>query len=107
MTILHTFLGLAAQDGANPNALIFDRSGNLYGTTVGGGTYNPGTIFKLSPQPSGEWPETILYSFTGGNDGAYPSAGLTTDGAGRLYGTTLWGGPAGDTTGGVVFAYLP
>ncbi|MFN7995518.1 MAG: choice-of-anchor tandem repeat GloVer-containing protein [Bryobacteraceae bacterium] len=107
MTILHNFLGLTAQDGANPNALIFDVYGNLYGTTVGGGTYNPGTIFKLSPQPSGEWLETILYNFTGGNDGAYPSAGLIMDGAGRLYGTTLWGGPAGDTTGGVVFGYLP
>jgi uncharacterized repeat protein (TIGR03803 family) len=105
-TILHQFLGLSAADGANPNGLIFDASGNLYGTTVGGGKYNPGTIFRLTPN-SGRWKETVLYSFTGGNDGAYPSAGLTMDAAGHLYGTTLWGGPAGDTVGGVAFEFIP
>lgn len=106
-TILHTFLGVTALDGENPNAVIFDSAGNLYGTTVGGGVYNPGTIFKMTPQPSGQWTETDLYSFTGGNDGAYPSAGLVMDSAGKLYGTTLWGGPAGDTTGGVAFEFTP
>jgi uncharacterized repeat protein (TIGR03803 family) len=106
-TTLHTFLGVGAQDGENPNALIFDSAGNLYGTTVGGGVYNPGTIFRMIPQPSGEWTETVLYSFTGGNDGAYPSAALIMDAADKLYGTTLWGGPAGDTTGGVVFEFTP
>lgn len=106
-TILHTFLGLNAQDGANPNALIFDPAGNLYGATVGGGSYNPGTIFKMTPQTPGGWTETVLYSFTGGNDGAYPSAGLIRDNGGNLYGTTLWGGPAGDTVGGVAFEFVP
>ena len=105
-TILHTFLGLGAGDGSIPNGLIFDASGNLYGTTVGGGQFNPGTIFKLTPN-AGSWQETVLYSFTGGNDGAYPSAGLTMDSAGNLYGTTLWGGPAGDTVGGVAFQFVP
>lgn len=105
-TILHTFLGVNAQDGENPNALIFDAAGNLYGTTVGGGVDNPGTIFKLAPGPTG-WTETVLYSFTGGNDGAYPSVPLVMGRAGRLYGTTLWGGPAGDTTGGVAFEFTP
>jgi uncharacterized repeat protein (TIGR03803 family) len=103
-TILHTFLGINALDGENPNALIFDRAGNIYGTTVGGGTDNPGTIFKLA---AGTWSETILYNFTGGNDGAYPSAPLIIDTAGRLFGTTLWGGPAGDTIGGVAFEFTP
>jgi uncharacterized repeat protein (TIGR03803 family) len=106
-TILHTFLGVTAQDGENPNGLIFDASGNLYGTSVGGGVYNPGTIFKLTPNTSGEWTETVLYSFTGGNDGAYPSVPLIMDSAGNLFGTTLWGGPAGDTTGGVAFEFVP
>ena len=106
-TILHTFLGIGAQDGENPNALLFDAAGNLYGTTVGGGVDNPGTIFKLTPQTGGEWTETVLYSFTGGNDGAYPSVPLITDRADRLYGTTLWGGPAGDTVGGVAFEFTP
>jgi uncharacterized repeat protein (TIGR03803 family) len=103
-TILHTFLGINAQDGENPNALIFDPEGNIYGTTVGGGADNPGTIFKLT---AGGWAETILYNFTGGNDGAYPSAPLIMDAAGNLYGTTLWGGPAGDTVGGVAFEFTP
>ncbi|MGD0988753.1 MAG: choice-of-anchor tandem repeat GloVer-containing protein [Candidatus Sulfotelmatobacter sp.] len=100
--ILHQFLGLESGDGANPNGLVFDAKGNLYGTTVGGGTDNPGTIFKLTPTSHG-WKETILYNFTGGNDGAYPSASPTLDSAGNLFGTTLWGGPAGDTVGGVAF----
>ncbi len=106
-TILHTFLGVNFQDGENPNAMIFDASGNLWGTTVGGGVDNPGTIYKLSPQPDGQWTETVLYSFTGGVDGAYPSVPLIMDAAGNLYGTTLWGGPAGDTTGGVAFEFTP
>jgi uncharacterized repeat protein (TIGR03803 family) len=106
-TILHQFLGLSAGDGANPNSLVFDKSGNLFGTSVGGGKFNPGTIFRLSPKPAGGWKETVLYSFTGGNDGAYPSAGPTIDAAGNLFGTTLWGGPAGDTVGGVAFEFIP
>ncbi|MGA8763307.1 MAG: choice-of-anchor tandem repeat GloVer-containing protein [Candidatus Sulfotelmatobacter sp.] len=105
-TILHQFLGLSAGDGANPNGLIFDALGNLYGSTVGGGSFNPGTIFRMTHSSSG-WKETVLYSFTGGNDGAFPSAGLSIDPAGHLYGTTLWGGPAGDTVGGVAFEFIP
>jgi uncharacterized repeat protein (TIGR03803 family) len=105
-TILHQFLGLSAHDGANPNGLVFDQEGNLYGSTVGGGEFNPGTIFRLTHTSSG-WQETVLYSFTGGLDGAYPSAGLTIDAAGHLFGTTLWGGPAGDTIGGVAFEFTP
>jgi uncharacterized repeat protein (TIGR03803 family) len=100
--ILHQFLGLESSDGANPNGMVFDAKGNLYGTTVGGGTDNPGTIFRLTPTSHG-WKEAILYNFTGGNDGAYPSVAPILDPAGNLFGTTLWGGPAGDTVGGVAF----
>jgi len=106
-TVLHTFLGISAQDGENPNGMIFDSHGNLYGTSLGGGVDNPGTIFRLSPMPDGSWTETVLYSFTAGLDGAYPSAAPVMDAAGHLYGTTLWGGPAGDTTGGVAFEFTP
>ncbi len=105
-TILHQFLGLSFGDGANPNGLVFDAHGNLYGTTVGGGKFNPGTIFRLTPTANG-WKEAVLYSFTGGDDGAYPSAAPVMDAAGHLYGTTLWGGPAGDTVGGVAFEFVP
>src|SRR2546426_277689 len=85
--MLHSFTGL---DGADPRAgLILDAAGNLYGTTVSGGTYNYGAVFKVDT--SGH--QTVLYSFTGGGDGANPEAGLIQDSAGNLYGTTLNGGP--------------
>jgi uncharacterized repeat protein (TIGR03803 family) len=98
-TVLYTFQG--GSDGGNPNGnLIFDSSGNLYGVTEfgGGGSCSTnggtgcGTVFELSPNGSGGWTETILYSFQGGNDGAQPSAGLIFDQVGNLYGTTLAGG---------------
>ena len=79
-------------DGATPiAALIADASGNLYGTTVFGGTSNGGTVFKLTPPTTsgGPWTQTVLWSFTGGSDGAQPSAGLIADASGNLYGTTF------------------
>jgi uncharacterized repeat protein (TIGR03803 family) len=99
-TVLHSFTG---SDGAFPLAgLIADSAGNLYGTTVSGGTggcsqgAGCGVVFKVSPSGT----ETVLYSFTGGSDGAFPEAGLIADRAGNLYGTTNRGGGSG---GGVVF----
>ena len=91
---LHTFVGT---DGANPMGnLVADANGNLYGTTSQGGTGSlaAGTIFKLAPpaKPGGSWTETVLYTFTGGADGAHPYAGLIRDTAGNLYGTTNVGG---------------
>jgi uncharacterized repeat protein (TIGR03803 family) len=106
-TLLHTFLGVIEDDGENPNGLTFGPHGILYGTTVGGGTLNPGTIFSLTPDKNGGWTEAVLYNFTAGLDGAYPSVGLTMGPHGGLYGTTLWGGPAGDTVGGVAFEFNP
>jgi len=86
-TVLHTFTGGA--DGGNPQArLVLDPSGNLYGTTQHGGTYLKGTVFKLSTD--GE--ESVLHSFGGPPDGAYPLAGVVLDSAGNLYGTTFQGG---------------
>ncbi len=85
-TVLHTFA--APPDGANPFCapVIFDRAGNLYGTTEFGGTYNVGSIFELSPV-AGSWTDTILYSFTYDGSGDHPSTGLIMDPAGNLYGT--------------------
>ena len=105
--LLHAFLGVNAQDAGYPNGLVFDSVGDLYGSSSGGGQFNPGTIFELSRNSSGGWSESVLYSFTAGDDGAYPSSTLIIDPAGNLYGTTLWGGPSGDTTGGVAFKYTP
>src|SRR5205823_11877114 len=92
--VTHAFPG--TNDGANPNAAVSsDAAGALYGTTVsGGGPYNNGTVFKLSPPstPGGAWTETILYSFGGGNDGVNPYGGLIFDESGARYGTTYIGG---------------
>jgi uncharacterized repeat protein (TIGR03803 family) len=68
--ILHKFTGA---DGGTPEAaLIFDASGNLYGTTYGGVGDYCGTVFKLAPNADGSWTQSVLYSFTGGNDGCNP-----------------------------------
>jgi len=100
-TVLYSFTG--GTDGEYPFAdLIRDAAGSLYGTTWGGGTSRAcygggcGTVFKLDATGK----ETVLYSFTGGADGANPTAGLVQDAAGNLYGTTEIGGSSGQ---GVVF----
>jgi uncharacterized repeat protein (TIGR03803 family) len=87
-TVLYSFAG--PPDGARPNAgLVMDSAGNLYGTTSAGGASNYGTVFKLDTSNT----ETVLYSFTGGADGALPLYGsLVMDSAGSLYGTTERGG---------------
>lgn len=88
--VLYTFSG--GLDGGQPYAgLITDQSGNFYGVTEAGGAYGKGTVFELSHSESG-WTETVLYSFTGGADGALPLGGLTTDGNGNLFGTASLGG---------------
>jgi uncharacterized repeat protein (TIGR03803 family) len=103
-TVIYTFKGGA--HGSHPlfSGVIFDSTGNLYGTTYDGGVgcapNGCGTVYKLTPKES-KWTETVLYSFAGGvNDGFNPSAGLVMDAAGNLYGTTYSGGSAG---GGIVF----
>jgi uncharacterized repeat protein (TIGR03803 family) len=80
-------------DGATPEGgVIFDKGGNLYGTTVGGGGSNDsGTIFKLAPNSHGGWTESVLYGFTGGSDGANPMGDLVFDSQGNLYGTAFAG----------------
>jgi uncharacterized repeat protein (TIGR03803 family) len=90
-TTLYTFRD--AGDGGYPvtGSLIFDKKGNLYGTTQTGGKTGQGTIFKLSPT-NGSWKETVLYNFSGGNDGFYPGYTLVLDAKGNLYGTTGGGG---------------
>lgn len=95
-SVLHSFTG--QPDGGHPFAgLVLDKAGNLYGTTSSGGTSDGGTVFKLDPTGK----ETVLYNFTGGADGGYPSQGeLILDAAGNLYGTAGMGGSGGF---GVVF----
>jgi uncharacterized repeat protein (TIGR03803 family) len=108
-TVLYSFTGL---DGFNPNGLVRDAAGNLYGTTVvtwlGNQEVGAGVVFKLSPNRT----ETVLYSFTGGADGGFPQAGVIRDSAGNFYGTTYFGGgssacPVFDNSCGVVFKLSP
>lgn len=81
-------------DGTNPyGGLVFDKTGNLYGVTEGGGTYKRGTVFKLTRGGRGKWAERVLYSFNPNiGDGYYPQPSLILDGAGNLYGTASVGG---------------
>jgi len=99
LTTLYSFTG--GSDGSNPYAgLALDAGGNLYGTTPNGGTNSVGAVFKLAADGT----FTRLYSFTGGDDGANPYAGLVQDAGGNLYGTTLNGGTYGC---GTVFRITP
>jgi uncharacterized repeat protein (TIGR03803 family) len=102
-TILHNFQANA--DGMWPySGLIFDGSGNLYGTTFGGGAYAAGTVYELKPSGS-SWNESILYSFQpNGRDGTQPAAAVLLDSSGNLYGTTVSGGTS---AGGTVFKLSP
>jgi uncharacterized repeat protein (TIGR03803 family) len=102
-TVLQVFGG--ASNGSIPyrSVMVFDNAGNLYGTTYLGGSNNYGTVFQLTPSGAG-WIENVIYSFTGGNDGRYPYAGLIFDQSGNLYGATSDGGTGG---GGTVFELSP
>src|SRR5208283_578425 len=94
-TVLYSFKGVT--DGANPlyGDLVFDHAGNIYGTTMSGGSTHPlgpcgragcGTVFELSPS-NGAWNEAVIYTFQG-NNGASPFSGVILDQTGNLYGTT-------------------
>jgi uncharacterized repeat protein (TIGR03803 family) len=96
--VLHTFHG---RDGGSPTGvLVRDAAGNIYGTTIGGGTgkcskFGCGTAFKLNKAGKQVW----LHSFEGGN-GWNPVAGLVRDASGNLYGATTFGGKITKVCGG-------
>src|SRR3974390_242900 len=93
---LHKFT-LTDPAGTQPNSLIFDQAGNLYGTTVS-------SVFKLTPNADGSWSESVLYSFTNCSIGCDVTAGVTFGAAGILYGTTARGGA---NSSGTVFSLTP
>jgi uncharacterized repeat protein (TIGR03803 family) len=110
---LYAFCSLSdCADGEGPiGPLVLDSFGNLYGVTFFGGTYRNcngdgcGVVFNLDATGK----ETVLHSFTGGTDGAFPSGGLNIDASGNLYGVTEEGGAPCFTsyTCGVVFKVTP
>ncbi len=103
LSVLYGFTG--GSDGRAPLAeVIFDAKGNLYGTSLEGGDYGAGTVFEVTPNSDGSWTESVLYSFTGGSDGAYVVSGLVFDAACNLYGTATKGGAYEH---GVVFKLAP
>ena len=100
-TVLYMFQKFT--DGANPTgSLITDSSGALYGTTLQGGQYNMGTVFRLTPTSSG-WHEDVLYNFRGGAAGEGPG-GLVRDAAGVFYGAA---GGGNTNFNGLIYALRP
>lgn len=92
-TVLHSFAG-GDNDGSTPISGLLRVGKLFYGTTGNGGRYGHGTVFSITPAGTGF---TVLYSFKGQKDGSGSIAGLT-DAGGKLYGTTVNGGTAGNGT---------
>ncbi len=92
--MLYSF-GANSNDGMFPYSnltLLTSKAGAVgYGTTMGGGTSNAGTVFQLTPSTPGNWTEVPVYNFSGGKDGGLPMAGLLLNGS-AFYGTTSSGG---------------
>ena len=112
-TTLYEFTDVT--DGFAPGALVFDAEGNLYGTTMLGGTGTCeffqypgcGTVFKLVPA-KGSWQKTTLYNFVGGTDGEFPNGNaLVMDSSGNLYGATLGGATYGSSGYGTIYEIQP
>jgi hypothetical protein len=114
-TVLHRFTGGKTDGNSVHSALLRDKSGNLYGTTLWGGYQgNPdcgeigcGTAFEVSPPaaPGGAWSEQLIHIFGMKGDGFNPEGGLALDASGNLYGTTYSGGNRGG--GGTAFQLTP
>jgi hypothetical protein len=105
--ILYAFPGGAG--GSQPEGnLVADTAGNFYGVTDVGGSAH-GLVYELIHNSDGSWTPSVLYTFTGGSDGANPIVGLVFDKAGNLYGTTQFGGDTscGFSGCGVVFELSP
>ena len=98
-TSLYAFRGL---DGNQPwGKLVLARDGNFYGTTLRGGLFDTGTIYRFSPSGT----LRPLHWF-GGREGAFPAAGLVQARDGNFYGTALRGGST-LLSAGTVFKMTP
>lgn len=106
--VVHSFNSPFGVQGVSPMGnLVADSAGNLYGTTLEGGSAKYwGVVYELvrPVPPKTAWTEIVLYNFTAGNHGGEPQAGVVFDKAGNLYGTTT---RAGDFRHGTVFQLIP
>ncbi len=107
-TVLYSFTG--GSDGGTPGSpVIFDKVGNLYGTTIFGGigscdaNAGCGVVYELSPSGSG-WTETVLHEFNASDDGVTPGGKLVMDAAGNLYGVAGGGNSNND---GIIWELTP
>ncbi len=94
--------------------MVFDSSGNLYGTSVFGGDFicDCGIVYQLKPGQNGQWTENILYTFIGisqgGSDVSFPNSGVFIDSKGRIFGTGSGGGDVNCNDGcGGVYELMP
>jgi uncharacterized repeat protein (TIGR03803 family) len=99
--VLYSFPGPPGRGPFGP--LLLDSAGNLYGTTLAGGSFQQGAVFKLT-NSNGVWTYNSLHDFTNGSDGRSPYGHLLLDTSGNLYGTAGWGGSSGN---GVVWEITP
>jgi uncharacterized repeat protein (TIGR03803 family) len=108
--VIHNFGGggNGKTDGVFPQSgLAFDPAGNAYGTTIGGGTFGAGTVFRLTLGSNGKWSETRQFSFDG-HDGQSPVSSLLLFYQGNFYGATAQGGiHGGGQKDGVAFQFAP
>lgn len=98
LKIVHNF-GSSASDGSQPwSGVTFDSHGNMFGTSVYGGTYGFGTLYEFSPKAGGGWTEKIVHAFGNTGDGLTPYSAPVIDAHGNLYGMTPSGGTGSNGT---------
>lgn len=101
--VLHSFT--VSNDGKLPyNPVIANSQGDVFGTTLQGGTYDSGTIYELIPATAGKYTEKVLYSFGDNDDASVPNGPLTMDSTGALYGAGAMGGAFNE---GAIFKLTP
>lgn len=102
-SVIHSFTD--DNKGFGPGGqVVFDKAGNLYGTTPDGGKGGVGTVYKLAPTKNGNWKHTVIHHFTGGRDGGVGSLGSLLVKGGNLYGVTEIGG---ENSAGTAFKMTP
>jgi uncharacterized repeat protein (TIGR03803 family) len=106
LTTIHSFTN-GADGGAPYGGMLLGSNGTLYATVTAGCAFGVGGVLQFTPPAggAGAWTETVLYSFTGAQDGSQPFAGVVFGSNNMLYGTTVFS--MGDTGYGTVFELTP